>query len=96
MMGAVIMLAGLALQWRRIRGAIGLFLGQAAVSLVALAPLAATTATLSRVRGPCHLSGDDAMGAGIDFLFLSGIAIAFVVGVTIAGLVRGYRFRRLS
>jgi hypothetical protein len=38
-------------------------------------PLAGTAALLARAPAPFHLSGDDAMGVGIDFMVLTAAAI---------------------
>jgi ankyrin repeat protein len=68
-------------------------LGHIATSLVVLALPAAVTAVLSRADPPWHLSADDAMGVGIDYLFLLGIAIASLVVMLVAMGVRSYRRR---
>ena len=46
-------------------------------------PLAGMGALLVRAPAPFHLSGDDAMGVGIDFMVLTAasIASALVLGI---------------
>jgi hypothetical protein len=51
------------------------WLSHAGLCVVAVVPLAVTAAVLSRIRGPMHLSGDDAMGVGINFAILVLIAM---------------------
>ena len=88
LIGAILVPAGAFLVWRRCVSVPAVVIGQVGVSFVSLLPLAATAGLVSRVSGPCHLSGDDAMGAGIDFLMLSGAAAASIVVLAIAGVVR--------
>jgi len=88
LIGSAAIPAGAILVWRRFNSALSRSLAQAGVSLLALFPLAATSFLLSRIRGACHLSGDDAMGVGINFLLLTGIAAISVVGLAIAAIVR--------
>jgi len=54
----------------------------AATCVAAVMPLALTAAILSRVPGPMHLSGDDAMGVGLNFLML--VLVAIVSGCILA------------
>lgn len=91
MIGAAAIPVGALLVWRRFSSALAVIVGQVGVSLLALGPLSATAFVLSRIRGACHLSADDAMGAGIDFLLLVGIAAVFVVVLAVASLVRSRR-----
>lgn len=91
MIGATAIPVGALLVWRRFKSALGVIVGQVGVSLVALGPLSATSFVLSRIRGDCRLSADDAMGAGIDFLLLVGIAAAFVALLAVASLIRSRR-----
>ena len=48
-------------------------------ALLGVVWLTACVPLLSRAPEPWHLSGDDAMGVGIDFLLLCGIAAACLV-----------------
>ena len=74
-------------QWHRAREGrttrLRAWLGHALGCVLCLAPFVAVTATLSRLPSPWRLSGDDAMGAGIDFLML--VALAIASGVLLAG-----------
>ena len=88
LIGSAAIPAGAILVWRRFNGALSRGIAQVGVSLLALFPLAATSFLLSRIRGACHLSGDDAMGVGINFLLLTGIAAISVAGLAIAAIVR--------
>jgi len=54
------------------------------------APLAVTAAVLSRVRGPMHLSGDDALGVGINFLLLVSVATLSVLFMAVV-FIRQHR-----
>lgn len=56
----------------------------AIVTALSILPLMLTSALLSRAPEPWKLSGDDAMGVGIDFLFLSAIAIFSILLLTVA------------
>jgi len=62
--------------WRGARGAAGALGAQLLVTAAALGVAAAAAFVLARAPEPWHLSGDDAMGVGIDFLALCGIALA--------------------
>lgn len=53
-----------------------------------LLPLAAASYLLSHATGPWRLSGDDAMGVGIDFVLLAVLAAASVLGLAAAFLLR--------
>jgi uncharacterized membrane-anchored protein len=64
----------------------------AATCVAAVLPLALTAAILSRVPGPMHLSGDDAMGVGLNFLML--VLVAIVSGCLLAVMLM--RRRRSS
>jgi len=57
-------------------------------SIAAVLPLAATVAVLSRVPGPMHLSGDDAMGVGLDFALLVGVEILSALVLAVALLLQ--------
>ena len=94
LVGSAAIPSGAILVWRQFNNVVALIIAQVGVSSLALLPLAATTFLLSRVPGPCHLSGDDAIGAGIDFLLLTGIAALSVAGVAIAGILRSSKIRR--
>ena len=54
-------------------------------------PLVAVASLLARAPAPWHLSADDAMGVGIDFLLLLTAAIASSVVLAIAFLLRRRR-----
>jgi hypothetical protein len=88
MVGAAVIPVGAFLVFRRLGSALGAILAQVVVSALGLAPLAATSFLLSRMRGPCRLSGDDSMGVGINFLLLCGIAALSVAAVALAAMVR--------
>lgn len=51
----------------------------AVVTALSVLPLMLTSALLSRAPEPWKLSGDDAMGVGIDILMLFGIALLSLV-----------------
>lgn len=68
------------------------WLTHAATCVAAVLPLALTAAILSRVPGPMHLSGDDAMGVGLNFLML--VLVAIVSGCVLAVMLM--RRRRAS
>lgn len=87
---------GALILWRRLDSVSGLVIGQAAVSVLSLLPLGLTSYVLARLSGPCHLSGDDAMGAGIDFILLCGTAAVSVCMLATAAVVRLARRRRGS
>jgi hypothetical protein len=53
-----------------------------------LVPLAAIAALLARAPRPWHLSGDDAMGVGIDFLLLLAAVFASSAFLAMAFLLR--------
>ncbi len=91
MLGAMLLPVGAFLVWRRFDSVSGVVIGQVGVSFVSVVPLAVTAGLLARVPGPCHLSGDDAMGAGIDFIMLSVVAAAAIAVLAIAGVVRARR-----
>jgi len=80
--------------WRRSSTSVfwSLF-GHVATCLVVLALPAVVAAALARADRPWHLEADDAMGFGIDFLLLLGIAIASLVVLVGAIGVRSYRRR---
>ena len=67
--------------------------GHVMTCLVVLALPAIVTGLLSRADHPWHLEADDAMGVGIDFLLLLGIAVSSVVVMVGAIVVRSYRRR---
>lgn len=96
MLGAAVIPVGAFLVWRRFHSVSGVIIGQVGVSFVSVVPLAATAGLLARVPGPCHLSGDDAMGAGIDFIMLSGAAAASIAVLAIARVVRSLARRRTA
>lgn len=56
----------------------------AVVTALSVLPLMLTSALLSRAPEPWKISGDDAMGVGIDFLFLLAIAILSIFLLTVA------------
>ena len=58
------------------------WLAHVGTAFAATVPLAVTASVLSRVRGPMHLSGDDAMGVGINFFLL--ISVASLSGLLLA------------
>ena len=96
MLGVLMIPCGAFILWSRTRTVAALLIGQVCVAGASLAPLAAASFVLARVPGACHLSADDAMGAGIDFLVLAGVAaasvgIAAVAGATRARYARGTR-----
>lgn len=74
MIGIVGITAGAWHARRNSRSVAGALLRQVLASLASLGPLALTSFVLSRAPEPCHLSGDDAMGAGINFLLLCVVA----------------------
>jgi len=94
MLGAAVIPAGAFLVLRRLEGALAVILWQAGVSLLGLLPLAVTNFLLSRIRGACRLSGDDSMGAGIDFLLLAAIAALSVAAAGLVAAMRAARRRR--
>lgn len=94
MIGSAAIPVGAFLVLRRFNGVFGAIVGQIGVSGLSLVPLAATTFLLSRLPGACHLSADDAMGAGIDFLLLAVIAVFSVAATALAATVRSRRQRR--
>jgi hypothetical protein len=63
---------------------------------LALLPAMATSFILSRASGACRLSGDDAMGVGINLLLLCALALltAVVPGVAVAARERRRRRRQ--
>lgn len=65
-------------------------------SIAAVVPLAATAAVLSRVRGSMHLSGDDAMGVGLNFIFLTATAILSVLFLTGVLVLKHRRASRVA
>jgi len=93
LIGSTAIPLGAILVWRRFNSALGRIIGQVAVAILAQLPLAATSFLLARIPGACHLSGDDAMGAGIDLLLLTGIAAFSVVGLAMAAMVRAGKGR---
>lgn len=64
-------------------------------SIAAVAPLAAIAAVLSRIRGPMHLSGDDAMGVGLNFIFLTATALFSVLFLTVVLVLKHRRASRV-
>jgi len=94
MLGSAALPVGAFAVLHRFPSALGVIIGQLGVSALSLVPLAATNFVLSRIPGACHLSGDDAMGAGINFLLLTAIAGISVAGVALAAMVRPRRERR--
>lgn len=91
LIGSAAIPGGAILVWRRFNGILVRVVAQLGVSLLSLFLLAATSFLLSRIRGACHLSGDDAMGAGINFLLLTAIATIAVAGMAIGAIVRSKR-----
>jgi hypothetical protein len=91
LLGAVAMPASAFLVWRRPGPAWALVLRQAGASLLALLPAVATSFILSRASGACRLSGDDAMGVGINFLLLCALAVLTTVVLGIAAMARERR-----
>lgn len=79
MIGIVGITAGAWHAGRNSRSVAGALLRQIMASLASLGPLAFTSFVLSRAPESCHLSGDDAMGVGINFLLLCGVASMSVV-----------------
>jgi hypothetical protein len=80
-------------QWARARrGAsrLGAWLAHVACGALCLVPLAVTSAVMARLPSPFRLSGDDAMGVGITFLFL---ALAAVVSAVVLGMLMIVRRR---
>jgi hypothetical protein len=94
MVGALVLPVGLLRVSRRANSIVGLLVRFGGVVALSLFPLAATSFALSRLPGQCHLSGDDAMGAGIDFILLSGAAMGIGSVATAAGVIRVARRRR--
>jgi hypothetical protein len=91
MLGAVAIPVGAVFLWRRLASVVALVIGQAGVALASVAPLAGTTFVLSRIPGRCHLSGDDAMGAGINFLLLAATGVVSVGVMGVAAAIRRAR-----
>jgi hypothetical protein len=79
-----------AVQWRRARRTattrLGAGFAHAIVTALSIAPLTLASAILSRAPSPWRLEADDAMGVGIDFMMLLGIALTslIVLAVTLA------------
>ena len=77
-------------QWRRVRlgktSALRAWIAHALAAAASLAPLALVAAILARAPDPWRLSGDDAMGVGLNFLGLAalGVASALILGVALA------------
>jgi hypothetical protein len=93
LLGAIAMPASALRLWRRSGPAWALALRQAGASLVALLPVMATSFVLSRAPGACRLSGDDAMGVGIDILVLGALALVTTVVLGLAVAARRSRRR---
>ena len=93
--GAIAIPVSLRYQMRRVGAGLcpplRAWLLHAGASVAAVVPLALTAAVLSRVRGPMHLSGDDAMGVGLNFLMLVLVAVLSGIFLAIALLRRKTR-----
>jgi len=88
---AVLIPVSASIQWRgAIRGRNGFVaFGLHALSCAAaMSLLPLVSGFLRRAERPWHLEADDAMGVGIDFLMLLGIAIASGVVLAIALVIR--------
>ena len=64
------------------------WLSHLGMAFVATAPLAVTWHCFSRFRGPMHLSGDDALGVGINFLLLISVATLSVLLMSLVFMLR--------
>jgi len=96
---AVLVPVSAAIQWRAVSRGRNAFMafGLHAVSCVAaLSLLPIVSGLLRRAGEPWRLSADDAMGVGIDFLLLLGIAIASGLVLAVALFVRSRARTRRS
>lgn len=80
---AVAMPCSAAWQWHRARmdrtTRLRAWLGHAIGCALCLAPFVAVMSILTRLPSPWRMSGDDAMGAGIDFLMLLALALGSAI-----------------
>lgn len=97
-LGAIVIPVSGFVQWRRVRrrsaSPLAAALFHVAVSTVALGPLVIVAAILAHAPEPWHPSADDAMGVGIDFLILVGIALTSVIVMSIVLWLEWLRARR--
>lgn len=83
-------------QWRQVRSgrtsAMRAWWFHVLAAAASLVPLLAVAAILHRAPPPWHLSADDAMGVGIDWLMLVGFALlSLVVEAVVLALARPRR-----
>jgi len=79
------------LQLRRFGSVIAATVRQSICSIVATLPLVVISYALSRASGPFRLSGDDAMGAGIDLFLLICVSLISVGAVSAASFIKRTR-----
>jgi hypothetical protein len=87
LLGAVVIPGSARRAWRR-RTLWAALVAHLAGVVCGLAPLALVSALSSRLPGPCRLSADDAMGAGIDFMLLVGVSLLSTVALVGAWALR--------
>lgn len=97
--GAVVLPISAHLQWSRVarrgRSPLLAWFLHGVTAAACVLPMMAVAAVLSRAPSPWRPSADDAMGAGIDFMVLTGMAIASGILLGLALLVRSWVvFRR--
>ena len=89
LMAAVAIPASALMQWRRQRrDVLPTVLNHGLATAASLCPLVIVSIVLSRLQGPCHLSGDDAMGVGIDFVMLAILGVVSIGVLTLGLAVR--------
>jgi hypothetical protein len=78
-LGSAGILASACSQWTSRRPILAASLWHLVGAIASMCPLVLVSALLSRAPEPWHLSGDDAMGVGIDFLILCALGALSVV-----------------
>jgi len=94
LLGAVLIFASAARQWRSRRSPVAASVRHALGVVLSVSPLLATSALLHHAPPPWRPSADDAMGTGIDFLLLVGAGLASLVVLAGGLALRGWWSRR--
>ena len=97
-LGALALPISAACQWRRVRRRtarpLRAWLSHCLWAAASVVPLLVVAALVAHAPGPWRSSADDAMGTGIDFLLLVGMAIASAVLLGVALVIRNLVRRR--
>ena len=92
-LGSGLIFASACFQWTSRRPILAACLWHSVGVVASVCPLLIVSAVLARAPVPWRLSGDDALGVGIDFMVLCALGVASVVllavGLALRGAIRG-------